>query len=199
MTWEPSHSGPRGSLSGRGGRRATRWPVSWAIGLVLLVGTASFTAALSFSLSTSETGSATRTSWSEVAHFFPGGAAPGTVPGTLPSVVSAAAGTPTVLPAASGNYMLAAGGTGGNTSLNFTINETKAQAKNTEFELHFTYEVNESGAFINGSIEVFIESQTAASAADYDYTFVYDLGTSASVQFVSQEEVVDSCPGGTCP
>ena len=132
-------------------------------------------------------------------HWQETGSLQGTTPRPAPTVLSAVAATPTVLPAASTAYLIAAG-TAGDEAAEWTFQETAGVAANLEIELQFTVHDVVGGTAASHAYTVYLETQTAVIGGTLTFTLYWDGGATTGVTLVSQYEVAQTCVAvGTCP
>ncbi len=130
--------------------------------------------------------------WSE----FSAGAS--TVPSGL-STLSATAGTPTVLAAASASYAINTP-TAGDIGFLWKLQETTAATVNTELELIFQLNTG-GGAGTLTSVTSYVETQSSAPGSTLTFSVYFDLGAGSSGPIVQNVLVIwQQCASvGNCP
>jgi hypothetical protein len=120
-----------------------------------------------------------------------------TVPTPVPGAVSLLAAHPTVLPAASTDYMIDHG-TVGNTSVRWEFREATTAPVSTELELRFTDGLSNTAVKITG----YVETRATALFFAVLFYFYWDAGTFAptSVTVETMQATVLVCASvGVCP
>jgi hypothetical protein len=132
-------------------------------------------------------------------HWQETGALPGTTPLPAPALLSVAAGAPTLLPTASGGYLIAAG-TPGDEAAEWTFSETVGVAASDELVLAFTVEATVGGTTATHSFTVYVETQAVALPGTLTFTLYWDGGATTGVTLDTQYEVSQACSAvGVCP